>query len=335
MKGPSKQAVYNYVAGKTYALGKMETRGRSPILTTADIKKLDRVRRRLIKEAKGQRRVRYEDVTKEANLEKEVSTRTVEDGMRAVNVRYRPARKKIYLTETDAKTRLDKMKQWVKKPASFWSEKVHCFMDNKAWPIPLTPKQRAKYNSTKVTGNLRKPSEGLDQGFTQPRTQHSFLGIPSVQICAAVAKDRVILWHDCGKKWNGAVAAKLYSGVILKALRRTWGKRASYLIVEDGDRKGYQTKKANKAKKEASIVSMVLPPRSPSLMPLDAAIWTRVDEKMRETAPEGRESKEDYILRLHKCAKSLPRAFVKRSIERTKENIQAIIAAKGYIPKND
>ena len=335
LKGPSKQAVYNYVNGVTHRRGVEETRGRNKLLTKADVRKLIHARRRLIKKAKGEARVRYGDVIEAARLGKDVSKRTVEDAMRAENIRYRPARKKIFLTEKDAVARVNILSKWIKKPARFWSEEVHAFMDNKAWPIPLTVKQRAKYNATKVTGHLRLPSEGVEHGFTRPRTEHSFLGIPSIQICAAVAKDRVILWHDCGKKWNGAVAAEIYRGVLLKALRRTWGARESFVIVEDGDRKGYQTHKAIQAKKDVSIKSMVLPPRSPSLMPLDASIWTRIDAQMTETAPAGRENKEDFIRRLQECAKSLPRGFVRHSIGKTKENIQAILDAKGFHPKND
>lgn len=150
-----------------------------------------------------------------------------------------------------------------------------------------------------------------------------------------VAKDRVVLWHDCGSKWNGEVAAELYAGPVAKALRRTWGMRKSYTIVEDGDRKGYQTKKAIAAKEKANIKSLVLPPRSPSLMPLDARIWKKVDELLNKTAPEGRETAEQFNARLKLCAQKIPKSFVTRSISRMKDAIQAIVDAKGYIPRDD
>ena len=210
VKALGRNTVYRYCRGETHVRGAEETRGRTSTLTKADVRKLLQARRRLIKRAKGQQRVRYIDIIQEADIDKEVSQRTVEDALRSEGVRYRPACKKIYLSETDAKKRLETMKVWIKKPASFWSKQVHAFIDNKAWPAPLTPKQRAKYNATKVTGHLRLAGEGKDQGFTQPRTAHSFLGVPSVNICAAVAKDRMILWEGYGKKWNAAVASALY-----------------------------------------------------------------------------------------------------------------------------
>lgn len=143
--------------------------------------------------------------------------------MRARGCKYRPARKKLYLVEKDAKARVKVLKQWVKKPKGFWVKKIHGWMDNKKWVRPLTPQQRAKYNATNVSGHLRFSSEGQDQGFTRPRVDHALLGIPSINICAMLAKDRVILWHDCGDKWNGEVASKVYKGPVIKALRRTWG----------------------------------------------------------------------------------------------------------------
>ena len=76
--------------------------------------------------------------------------------------------------------------------------------------------------------------------------------MPSVTIAAAVNKNRIIMWHVVKGSWNGTVAADLYKGPFLSALRKTYGKRQSYSIVEDGDRKGNQSGKGIKAKKEAN-----------------------------------------------------------------------------------
>jgi hypothetical protein len=105
-----------------------------------------------------------------------------------LGVCYRPARAKVALSEDDAKERLRVAKDWSRKPASFWSTRVHGYWDCKAFPLPLTEQQRARYRQTRVTGHLRTKAEGTMQGFTKPRQKHSFLGIPSVTIAAAVAK---------------------------------------------------------------------------------------------------------------------------------------------------
>ena len=119
--------------------------------------------------------------------------------------------------------------------------------------MPLTPAQRKKFKQTLVTGHLRKPSEGVKRGMTKPRQQHSWLGMPSVNITAAIAKDKVILWHTHAKPWNSATAAATYEGPLLSALRRTWGQRRTYTIIEDGDRKGNQSRKGIDAKRKVGI----------------------------------------------------------------------------------
>ena len=109
----------------------------------------------------------------------------------------------------------------------------------------------------------------------------------------------------------------------------------SFTIVEDGDRKGNQSKKGIDAKRQAGIKALTLPPRTPSLMPLDFSVWNAIQKNVVSTSPKGHESKAAFIARLRKCAMGLPKGYVKSVINRTKPNIQAIIDAQGYAPKND
>ena len=133
------------------------------------------------------------------------------------------------------------------------------YVDNKAFPIPLTPAQKKRFKQTRVTGHLRKPSEGTQRGFTKPRLNNSFLGMPSVTISAAVAKDRVIMWHEVKSTWNGQRAAGMYSGPLIAALKRTWGNdKRHYMIVEDGDRKRNQSTKGTDAKAKHKIKAETL-----------------------------------------------------------------------------
>jgi len=105
--------------------------------------------------------------------------------------------------------------------------------------------------------------------------------------------------------------------------------------VEDGDRKGNQSGKGLAAKETAKIRAMTLPPRTPSWMPLDYALWHAIDEKMAVTSPNAAETKADYLSRLERTAKSLPRAFVRKVLGRMRGNIQGVIEAGGYHAKND
>ena len=141
----------------------------------------------------------------------------------------------------------------------------------------------------------------------------------AAEACRAVNADRA--------------AVPVSSRVALVSL--SWAGQEKFTVVEDGDKKGFQSGKGIKAKVTARIISMTLPPRTPSWMPLDYAIWHSVVKKMMENAPEGTESKEDFINRLQHTAKTLPRGYIAKVIGRMKGNIKAVIDAKGYTPKND
>lgn len=331
----SRSAVYRYCRGETHRRDAEETRGRTVTLTATHIRAADRARERLLKQANNERRVTWAMVIDEAGLQNLGCHRTICDTLRReLRVAFRPARKKIGLIEDDAKKRLKMAKTWKRKPSRFWSNDVHGYVDNKNFVLPLTPNQRRRYRQTRVTGHLRKKSEGLKRGFTQPRQKHSWIGYPSVTVTAMVARDRVILW-EYQDKWNGQVAANTYEGPLLKALKRTWGERAMYRILEDGDRKGNQSNKGIAAKKRAHIRAMTLPPRTPELMPLDAKLWKEIEDRMDAGAPCGTEEKAAFLKRLRRTALTLPRPVVRKAIQKTPTILKDIIAAKGYHPQCD
>ena len=105
--------------------------------------------------------------------------------------------------------------------------------------------------------------------------------------------------------------------------------------MEDGDRKGNQSGKGVAAKEASKIRAMTLPPRTPSWMPLDYAIWHAIEQRMNESAPDHDETKDDYLARLEAAALKLSKPYVRKVIGRMHDNIRAVIDAKGYHAKND
>ena len=327
--------VYRYKGGTTHRRNAIEKRGRKRALSNRDAKALDQARLRLIRGANNSKRVTWSDVVAEAGYAGKVSVRTCADALRQKDVRYRPPRRKVFVSDSDAKARLVFAKKWAARPASHWAEKVHAYVDNKTFALPLTAQQRLRYQQTMITGHLRKPGEGVDRGFTKPREKHSFLGLPAVTITAAVGKGRVLLWHEISGKWNGIAAATMYQDHLRPALVRAWGALPKYAIVEDGDRTGNQSNRGVEAKKRAKLDALTLPPRTPSLMPLDYAIWHRIIQTVMKEAPAGTETKAAYLARLRTAAQRLPRAFVQGVVGRMHGNLEALVASKGYAPKND
>ena len=55
---------------------------------------------------------------------------------------------------------------------------------------------------------------------------------------SGVAKNRVIMWEVLEGFWNGQAAADLYNGPLKKALKRTFPGQKTFILVEDGDKKG-------------------------------------------------------------------------------------------------
>ena len=334
-KDISISAVHRLLAGETHQRDKKDKRGRPAELTKRDLQILNQTRLRLLRQASGETRVEYRHVLDAAlpKLSCTPSQRTVEQKFREMGVAFRKPRDKIFIGKKDARTRNKVCKKWKNRPNAYWRKKT--YIDHKKFPRPLTPAQRSRYMQTRVPGHLRTKEEGIDRGCTRPRQPHSFMGVPSTHIGAAIAGDKVILWHEEKSKWNGNAASAFYRGPLLKALKRTHGDQRFYHIVEDGDRKGYQSKKGIVAKKAVGIRSTVLPPRSPSLMPLDFSIWSRILERMDKSAPStGTETVAAFNARLRQAAR-LPKGVVSSAIAKMRPNIAAIVDAGGYIPRGD
>ena len=64
-----KTAVYRYFKGSTHRPAKKERRGRPRLLNTADVKRLDSARRRLISKADNEWQVTHADVEREAGYD--------------------------------------------------------------------------------------------------------------------------------------------------------------------------------------------------------------------------------------------------------------------------
>ena len=204
----SRTPIYRFVNGMTHGRARTEKRGRPKSLTKRDVKKILATRRRLIQKAKGEYRVTYKDIVEASGYKKVCGQKCIEDALRAEGVRYKAPRKKIGISSIDAAKRLKVAKQWKKRRLSY--RRGRTYYDVKAFPLPLTSKQRSRFRQTQVTGHLRLPSEGTDMGFTRPREAHCWIGVPSTNIAAAVAKDK----SSCGTMWGA-------SGMAPRQLRST------------------------------------------------------------------------------------------------------------------
>ena len=161
---------------------------------------------------------------------------------------------------------------WQKYPSSWWSSGIHAYIDNKVFVLAQTPQHKKLLRAARVHHHLRTPAAGKLDACVLPRKNRMLLGIPTIEISAAVAQDRVILWHVTEGSWNGQAAADMY-GALGKSLRKRYGGKRKFNVVEDGDTKGFQSSKGKQAKTKERIKCWMWPPRSPGWMPLDYSLW--------------------------------------------------------------
>ena len=131
-----------------------------------------------------------------------------------------------------------------------------------------------------------------------------------------------------------AFEKSMYEKDLGPALRKAHGNKPQYRVVEDGDRTGYQSNAGKAGKRAAKIKSWKLPPRTPEWMPLDYAIWSRIeDDALTLAGPK--ETKATYGKKLRKAALGLGPAYVQKVCGAMKERIQGVYAAQGHHYKKD
>ena len=125
----------------------------------------------------------------------------------------------------------------------------------------------------------------------------------------------------------------MYKGPIKKALQDAFPGRAKYRILEDNDPTGFRSKAGLTAKKEAKIEVFSIPKRSPQLSVCDYFLWAEINKRMRATEkswPEARvETRNAYLRRLKRTAKSLEPDLIERSIGSMKKRCRLLLEAEG------
>ena len=187
----------------------------------------------------------------------------------------------------------------------------------------------------KVRKHLRTPSEGLKRGFTKPKgDKHKTNTSGSAHLCAAIIKGRVRVWHYLPQQWNGQIAEDLYHKVLAPALRKAHGNKRPYTTLEDNDPTGYKSNKAIAAKEELKINPIDFPCYSPDLNPLDFALWSEVEARMKKKDVKG-ETKVQYLARLKRTALSIPERVVRKMLGAMPARAQSIYDHDGgHIPRD-
>ena len=342
-EGPSASAVYRFLKGETFKRDVSETRGAKARLPTGVITVANQQRRRLIKKANNNYLVTWEDVHK-ATKETLRGRSALRGGVRMPSpdwlarkvrektpVRARPGKRRIDRSKAHEEMRSEQGQRWSKYAKSFWVNNIHAYIDNKVFVVARTPHEKQRVRARKIHHHLRTPSEGGEPGFVLPKKDRVLLGIPSVNITAAVAKGKIFFWY-VNTSWNGEAAKEMYHE-LGKALRARYGNKRIFRVVEDGDTKGYQSGKGKQAKTEERIESWELPPRSPGWMPLDFCLWDDIEDRMLANSNK-KETQDEYVARLRRTALFTSASVIDNCLGKIKANIDETVASGGKNTKS-
>lgn len=335
---PSLPNLRKALKGNTYKRGVAETRGAKKVLTRANALALNRARKDLIKKAGAEREVHWKDIMRAARVPK-VDPTTAAKAVKEIvpDLAWRRPREKPVLDKKVKKQRLEIAQSWLEDPpGKFFTKKLDMTIDNKKFPVPTIKGAAGRLKMLKVRGHVRTRAEGFSEGYTKPNNKkHRAIPGAHVSICAGIVGDKNRLWHELPQKWNEEEAAKLYTGPILKTLKKHCGEKRSYSILEDNDPTGYKSNKGEKAKEDAGIAPIPFPKYSPDLNPLDFFVWSEIERKMMASRITRVESAAEYKKRLRRVAMSIPQEQIAKAMAAIRSRAQMVVDEKGGLIKRD
>ena len=311
----------------------VERAGRKPAFTAEKLQALEAKLAEMVKKANGKYEVTVARLRKAMRLK--LCDRTVRDALHDDGVYFRHFRRKPVLSAADIASRKKFAKKYSGKSAAWWRKQVHLHIDVKHFPVYLHGAARHHFAVKGTRGAYRKRGQGLDAPYVQASSQLKFnTGARGVKVLAGVADGKVVVWsHIDNKRWNGAEAAKMYEGPILKALQQKFPRRASWNVLEDNDPAGFKSSRAVRAKADAGVKVFPIPRRSPDLNVCDYALWAEVNRRMRKQEANWdssrRETRKAYLARLRRTALRLPADFVNKSIGDMRKRCLRLKAAAG------
>jgi hypothetical protein len=309
--------------------------GNKPSLTEANKDALVKLTADLVKKAD----VRY-TVTAEmikTKFRPSVSVRTLREALHERGVWFHKLRRKPILTDQDVNRRWKWAKAFRRKSKTWWirnaqAPQVH--IDNHAVKVPTNGDARKMLAAKRVHGTYRPRGDSLKKEHVKASDKLRMnTGARSVLIAGGVGAGKVLLWHAVEKQWCGTEAAAMYSGPLSAALKKQYPRKRKFRVLEDNDPSGYQTKLAFAAKKAKKMETFEIPKRSPDLNVMDYFVWSEVEKRLRETErswPEGRkETREQFIKRLRKTARSIPGRLINKAIGDLARRANLLYRAEG------
>lgn len=186
----------------------------------------------------------------------------------------------------------------------------------------------------RVRGVYRSKGKSLKPGYTKPgKGQRQNTGTRGVLVAGGIGHGRVLVWHVIEGTWCGKEAEHLYTHAVAPALKKQCPSKTKFTILEDNDPTGNQCRLGLRAKKAHNLTLLEIPKRSPDLNVLDYFVWSEVERRLRNSErrmdKSRRESRVQFISRLCRTARALPRDMILRAVGDMKRRCNLLHAAKG------
>ena len=193
-------------------------KGRPNSLTTEQEKQVVKTAEELIRAAKSEWGVTAAMVREALKLK--CCDRVILEVLHKRGIWFHSMREKPVRTEDDEKDRRKFGARYEKKPASFWSETVDGFLDNKFFPIYLNEKGRAFARKRSARGSFRARGKGMGDDHTKPSKSANGGFGKGILVSVAICAKKVLMCHIVKGKWSGQAAADMYTKKLGPALRR-------------------------------------------------------------------------------------------------------------------
>ena len=145
-------------------------------------------------------------------------------------------------------------KEHVGKTKAWWLRHVQMHIDVKHFQVYLNGKARHHAAQLGCRGAYRGLGDKLSPGYVKPsKTLKYNSGARGVKVLGGVGGGKVLLWSAIDGKWNGDVAAKMYTGPVRQALLSAYPNKRRFVVLEDNDPSGFKSGKGRDGKSEACV----------------------------------------------------------------------------------
>lgn len=257
-----------------------------------------------------------------------IHPRTISRYLNKHGFRFRQARKKGLLNESDKRLRTSyarKMKFILQTQPDFYTNHLAFYLDAVSFIHKNDPRKAAIQPKSRV---WRKRGEGLS--FTAKGTK-SLAGGRRLHIIVAIASQKGVILRKDYEKMDGQFFARFvrenFNLCFAKAGPKAYGQR---LFLMDND-PSQTSKKAMSALTQIESELHEIPPRSPDLNPIEN-VFNLVKKTLEKEAIErniAKESFNEFKARVFRCFDTFSVAIIDRTIQSMPKRIERILHSKG------